>query len=185
MTPRRLRSAAIACAVVVLAGGVMTGCGKRELKTGREGQGIRVGGVTYNVYITRQLNPRDAEDSAYTAGIRTDQPGYYFYGVFLTACNENDNKKLRITPTTDLAIRDTQGDKFLPLRLPRTNVFAYRVKPLAKKSCVPPAGSVAAVGPTAGALLIFKVPVIAVENRPLELEIRSRGGQSHRVELDI
>ena len=66
----------------------MTGCGKRELKTGREGQGIKVAGVTYNVYITRQLNPRDAEDSAYTAGQNADQPGYYFYGVFLTACND-------------------------------------------------------------------------------------------------
>ena len=184
MTPRRLRSAALVCAVAALAGGALTGCGKRELKTGREGQGIKVGGVTYNVYITRQLNPHDAEDSAYTAGIRADQPGYYYYGVFLTACNENDKKNFRLTPTTDLTIRDTQGDKFLPLPLPRTNVFAYRVKPLARKSCLPPAGSIAAVGPTAGALLIFKVPVIAVENRPLELEIRA-GGQSHRVELDI
>ena len=162
----------------------MTGCGKRELKTGREGQGIKVGGVTYNVYITRQLNPHDAEDSAYTAGVRTDQPGYYFYGVFLTACNENDNGGVRVTPTTNVAIRDTQGDRFTPLALPRSNIFAYRAKPLAKKSCLPPAGSIAAAGPTAGALLIFKVPVIAVENRPLELEIRS-GGQSHRVELDI
>ena len=88
MTPRRLRSAAIVCAIALLAGGALSGCGKRELKTGREGQGIKVGGVTYNVYITRQLNPRDAEDSAYTAGIRTDQPGYYFYGVFLTASED-------------------------------------------------------------------------------------------------
>jgi hypothetical protein len=184
MTPRRLRSAAIACVLALLAGGAMAGCGKRELKTAREGQGIKVDGVTYNVYITRQLNPRDAEDSAYTAGIRAEQPGYYLYGVFLTACNENDTKNLKLTPTTDLTIRDTQGDKFSPLPLPRTNVFAYRARPLARKSCTPPAGSVAAVGPTAGALLIFKVPVIAVENRPLELEIRS-GGQSHRVELDI
>ena len=61
-------SAATACALAALAGAAVTGCGKRELKTGREGQGIKVAGVTYNVYITRQLNPHDAEDSAYTAG---------------------------------------------------------------------------------------------------------------------
>jgi hypothetical protein len=162
----------------------LTGCSlKRELKTGREGQGIKVGGVTYNVYITRQLNPHDAEDSTYTQGENADVPGFYLYGVFLTACNDNDNGP-RLTPTTDFSIQDTQGDRFLPLTLPKTNIFAYRPKPLAKKSCVPSAGSIAATSPTAGALLIFKVPVIAVENRPLKLEIRS-GAESHKVELDI
>jgi hypothetical protein len=183
MTLRRPRSAAIACALAVVAAGALTGCGKRETKVAREGQGVKVGGVTYNVYITRQLNPHDAEDSAYTTGTRAEQPGYYFYGVFLTACNENTNG-VKVVPTTRFAIRDTQGDRFLPLPLPRTNAFAYRPKVLAKKSCVPAAGSVASAGPTAGAMLMFKVPIIAVENRPLELEIRSPG-HSHRVELDI
>lgn len=183
MTPRRPRSAAIACAVAALAAVSMTGCHKIEKKIGREGQGIRVGGVTYNVYITRQLNPRDAEDSAYVQGENADVPGYYFYGVFLTACNENDNGP-KLTPTTNFAIRDTQGDRFVPLSLPKTNIFAYRPKPLAKRSCVPQVGSIAATAPSSGALLIFKVPVVAVENRPLRLQIQA-GGQSHLIELDI
>jgi hypothetical protein len=183
MSPRRPRSAAIVCAVAALAAVAMTGCGKIEHKVGREGQGIRVGGVTYNVYITRQLNARDAEDSAYVQGENADVPGYYFYGVFLTACNENDHGP-KLTPTTNFVIRDTQGDRFLPLNLPKTNIFAYRAKPLAKHSCVPAVGTIAATAPTSGALLIFKVPVIAVENRPLELQIRA-GGESHRIELDI
>ena len=162
----------------------LSGCNlKKEHKIGREGQGIKVAGVTYNVYLTRQLNPYDAEDSAYTQGEKADQPGFYFYGVFLKACNENDHGP-RLLPTTNFAVRDTQGDRFVPIALPKTNVFAYRPKPLAKKSCVPPAGSLAASGPTAGALLMFKVPVPAVENRPLELEIQA-GGQSHLIELDI
>src|SRR3989441_8778874 len=113
MSLRRPRSAAIACALAALAGAAVTGCGKRELKTGREGQGIKVAGVTYNVYITRQLNPHDAEDSAYTAGQNADQPGYYFYGVFLTACNENTNG-VKLTPTTNFSIRDNQGNRFVP-----------------------------------------------------------------------
>ena len=183
MSLRRPGSAAIVCVACALAAVAMTGCQKRSSAIGREGQGIKVAGVTYNVYITRQLNPYDAEDSAYTAGENADVPGYYFYGVFLTACNENEHgPKLR--PTTNFAIHDTQGDRFTPLALPKTNVFAYRPKPLAKKSCVPSVGSIAASGPTAGALLIFKVPVIAVENRPLRLEIQSQG-QSHLIELDI
>src|SRR6266851_5357098 len=146
MSLRRPRSAALVCAVAVLAGLSVTGCSKRELKTGREGQGIKVAGVTYNVYLTRQLNPHDAEDSAYTQGQKADQPGFYFYGVFLTACNENTNGVV-LTPTTDFSVRDTQGDRFTPLPLPRTNIFAYRPKPLAKKSCVPARGTIAATGP--------------------------------------
>jgi hypothetical protein len=162
----------------------LSGCSiKKENKVGREGQGIKVAGVTYNIYLTRQLNPHDAEDSAYTQAVRADEPGFYFYGVFLKACNENDHGP-RLVPTTNLSILDTQGDRFVPLALPKTNVFAYRPKPLAKKSCVPPAGSIAASAPSAGSLLIFKVPVPASENRPLELEIQA-GGQSHLVDLDI
>jgi hypothetical protein len=183
MSLRRPRSAAIACVLAALAGGALTGCKKHTLGVNREGQGIKVAGVTYNVYITRQLNPHDAEDSAYTAGQRADQPGFYFYGVFLTACNEKTDGSV-LTPTDDFAIRDTQGDRFSPLALPPTNVFAYRPKALAKKSCVPARGTIAATGPTAGALLIFRVPITAVENRPLELEITG-GGQSKKIELDI
>jgi hypothetical protein len=183
MSPRRPRSAAIACALAAMATVFVTGCKKHELETPREGQGVELGPVTYNVYITRQLNSHDAEDQTYSAGTKTDQPGYYFYGVFLTACNERGEGG-KVVPATKFAIRDNQGDRFGPESLPKSNAFAYRPKPLAKKSCVPPAGSIAATGPTAGALLIFKVPVAAVENRPLELEI-SQGGKSQRVELDI
>src|SRR5690349_921857 len=142
MTVRRPRSAAIACVAAALAALPLSGCSlKKEKKIAREGQGIKVGGVTYNVYLTRQLNPRDAEDSAYTQGEQAEQPGYYFYGVFLRACNENENGP-RLVPTTNFSIRDTRDDRFLPLNLPKTNVFAYRPKPLAKKSCVPAAGTV-------------------------------------------
>jgi len=183
MSPRRPRSAAIACALAALVSVAVTGCKKRELATPREGQGVKVAGVTYNVYITRQLNPHDAEDSAYTQGVRAEQPGYYFYGVFLTACNENTNG-VKLSPTGNFSIHDTQGNTFRPLPLPNTNVFAYKPKVLAKKSCVPPAGTIAASGPTAGALLIFKVSKQAVENRPLELQIKS-GTKSDKVELDI
>jgi hypothetical protein len=183
MSLRRPRSAAIACALAALAAVAVTGCKKNELATPREGQGIEVGGVTYNVYITRQLNPHDAEDQAYTAGEKVEQPGFYFYGVFLTACNESGSGNV-VTPTSDFAIRDNQGNRFAPLPQPQTNVFAYRPKQLAKKSCVPPVGTIAATGPTAGALLVFKVPVASVENRPLELEIRS-GTHEDRIELDI
>ena len=40
------------------------------------------------------------------------------------------------------------------------------------------------IGALAGALLVFRIPVAATENRPLELHV-SAGGQTQKFELDI
>jgi hypothetical protein len=45
-------------------------------------------------------------------------------------------------------------------------------------------GSLAQLGPTAGAMLPFLFPLEAGENRPLELEIHG-GGEEGLVELDL
>jgi hypothetical protein len=68
--------------------------------------------------------------------------------------------------------------------LPPTNVFAYRARPLEKGDCIPASGSAASTAPTSGALLVFRLPVAATENRPLELSI-SVGGETRKFELDI
>ena len=57
--------------------------------------------------------------------------------------------------------------------------------------CIPEAGSVAQLGPTAGSMLLFKFPLPITENRPLELEIESpfdvtrAKRESAKVELDL
>ena len=59
------------------------------------------------------------------------------------------------------------------------------------KECIPQAGSVAQQNSAAGALLIYKIPVEDLENRPLELEIEGgfdiqRGERDKlRYELDF
>jgi hypothetical protein len=88
------------------------------------------------------------------------------------------------TITGDFEIEDSQGNKFEPLALPTTNVFGYRATPLAKGHCIPAAGSAASNTPAGGALLVFRIPVAATENRPLELHVSS-GGRTRRFELDI
>ena len=55
---------------------------------------------------------------------------------------------------------------------------------LGKDDCIPEAGSVAQLGPTAGSMLLFQFPLQITENRPLELIIR-RAPDSKRVELDL
>lgn len=182
------------CAVALF-GAVLSGCGDnpRENNASREGLPEKVGGIDYNVYITRELNLRDVEDIGYYSGAEAP-PGFALYGVFLTACNLDEAADSpNIPPATDFTVVDTQGNRFKPLPVPRSNVFAYttQVRPLKHLACIPKAGSLAANSPTNGSLLIFKLPLATLENRPLDLEIVSppdaESGQREtgRIELDV
>ena len=167
-----------------------SGCGEKgsEKHPVREGIAVTVGGIEYNVFLTRQLNPRDVEDRAYYQGPEPP-PGQTLYGVFLQACNRGPQPRL----TSDhFKVVTTQEETFEPKPLPRNNTFAYHGGlRLAQGDCVPAEGSITELGPTAGALLLFQLPQAATENRPLELEIE--GGLdvatgkrlSRAVELDI
>jgi hypothetical protein len=179
--------------VLALAGAVLSGCGEnpRENNASREGLPKRVGGIDYNVYITRELNLKDVEDSGYYQGPEAP-PGFALYGVFLTACNPSTSATSPNIPSSDdFTVIDTQGDRFRPLSLPAGNIWAYHPRPLKHEACVPKAGTLASSGPTNGALLIFKLPLTALENRPLDLEIVSPPDphtgqpQTGRIELDI
>jgi hypothetical protein len=192
--PRRMklhrpRIAVIAC---LLAGLVaLTGCeNTREKDAGREGLPEEVGHIEYNVYITRELNLHDVEDSGYYNGPEAP-PGFALYGVFLQACNPSTEvKDPHWAAASDFEIEDTQGNKFKPLPLPADNTWAYRGKPLKQGACIPAKGSLTASGPTNGSLLIFKLPLQTLENRPLDLHITAPstlGGkqESGIIELDI
>lgn len=116
------------------------------------------------------------------------------FGVFVQVCNETSDgapKSAREPTETngrefagDFEIEDAQGNKFEPIVLPETNVFAYRARPLKKGDCIPASGSAASQTSAGGALLVFRIPVAATENRPLELSI-SHGGETRKFELDI
>jgi hypothetical protein len=219
MTPRRPTTLLIACALFA---SVAAGCGTKgeDHDPVREGIATDLGGLDYNVFITRQLNPKDVGDRDYyngpeeseecsprEAGGEAETPPTLtpeerpqrcptnLFGVFMQICNETTDG----TPTParepsisrdgrefagDFEIEDAQGNKFEPIPLPETNVFAYRARPLKKDDCIPATGSAASESPTAGALLVFRIPVAATENRPLELSI-SVGGETRKFELDI
>ncbi|HEX8067548.1 MAG TPA: hypothetical protein VF520_13600 [Thermoleophilaceae bacterium] len=175
----RLRSVSIACAVAALA---VAGCGSEdENEPKREGLGVEVAGLKYRVFMTRQLNQHDAEDRAYYRGPEP-RPGFTHYGVFLKVCNESEDFRL---PVSEFRVVDSQGNEFEPLESPDDNPFAYRPRRLSPEACVPEGGSVAATGPTGGALLVFDFPVQTIENRPLELEIGAGGDEGKRIELDL
>src|SRR3954469_14529935 len=126
MSLRRSTSAALMC-VLALAGAAVSGCGEnpRENNASREGLPERVGKIDYNVYITRELNLRDVEDSGYYKGPEAP-PGFALYGVFMTACNPAESAISPNVPSaSDFTVIDTQGNRFKPLPTPPGNDFAY------------------------------------------------------------
>ena len=150
----------------------------------REGLALDLDGVAYNVFITRELNFKITPDQAYYRG-PGPKKGETFYGVFLEVCNSSEPEKPRQT-ARHFTIRDNQGTEFEPIPLPKDNQFAYNPEVLAPEECIPHAGSVADQGPTGGSLLLFKLPLAATENRPLELEIQGAlPTEKRQVELDI
>ena len=188
MLVRRLARVAPIGALAAAAVLVVPGCGaEAEGEPRREGLAIPLNGITYNVFITRQLNLQDPEDKGYTE-LPPAPPGSTYYGVFIQACNEGDTT---LTPASDFAIVDTQGEEFEPLELEEGNPFAYEPTPIESDECTPEAGSVAAQGPTGGSLLVFEIPLEATENRPLELDVfqgidpETAGPKHVTFELDI
>jgi len=144
-----------------------------------------IGKVQYNVFITRELNLKDAEDSGYYQGPEAP-PGFSYYGVFLQACNPANSSSTPLrAAASNFKIQDTNGDVFRPMPLPASNIWAYHPRLLKQQACIPGAGSLASSGPTGGAMLLFKIPLQSLENRPFDLVIRAPNGQQGTIELDI
>jgi hypothetical protein len=189
MTLPSRRTCALACLLVSLV--AFTGCkNTRENDAGREGRPEKIGHVEYNVFITRELNLKDVEDRGYYQGPEAP-PGFALYGVFLQACNPQTGASgVHWTPSSNFQIEDAQGGRYRPLPMPASNMWAYKPVPLKNQNCIPQKGSLTASGPTSGALLIFRLPLQALENRPLDLRITappnaSGQRQSKLIELDI
>src|ERR671918_185504 len=176
MDLRRLTLAACLLAVAAALG--LAACGDEE--PGGEGLALELDGVTYNVFITRQLNPRVAPDGAYV----TDEapPGSALYGIFIQACNHSDEPHETVS---EFVVKDNQENEFEPEELPADNAFAYSPRTLDPDECIPEAGSVAQLGPSAGSMLLFESSLETTENRPLELEMEAESGETLTFELDI
>ena len=179
---------ALACAATAAS---LSGCfleeEKEEGEPLREGLAVKVDGIEYNVFITRELNPSLPDDKGYWQG-KEAKPGFALYGVFIQACNRSDDDDDlpddTYEATDDFVVEDTQGNKYEPLEVDPKNVFHYHAGPLEPGTCIPETGSLAQQGPTGGAMVPFLFPLEAGENRPLELQIHS-GGEEGLIELDL
>ena len=181
MHSRRITT--FACVLGLCVPAVLGACGDEEPgvdEPAREGLALELEGVEYNVFITRQLNPEVAPDGAYVN--EEAPPGETLYGVFIQVCNRSGEEHVT---AENFEVHDNQENRFEPEELPEENQFAYIPRTLAPDECIPEAGSVAQLGPSAGSMLLFQLPLDVTENRPLELEIEGQDGEKLTYELDI
>jgi len=176
--------------LVALAALVVGACGNKEDKTlhgATEGIYIDVGGLKYQVQISRVLNPTDREDRDYLVDLPADQqlkPDENWFAVFMRVENDAD----KAAPATDAySIKDTQSNVYKPIAMGPKNVFAYRPAVLQPKDILPLPSSPAAENTIQGSMLLFKIPVANFQNRPLELSIPppQGGGPTGTVDLDV
>ncbi len=185
----------LALVLALLASGGLAACGKHVDKDAKivraetEGLYLDIGDLKYQVQISRQLNPDDVQDKPYLQGLpeaqRELKPDEVWFGVFMRVQNES---KKSAPPARDIKIVDTQEEEFRPIELDDTNLFAYH-----STAAVPPGETLplrdtpAFDTPIRGQLILFKLSLTTLGNRPLELEIQSASGrqQTGIVDLDV
>jgi len=172
-------------AVAALAVGV-SGCGilQRTNQTGVSENQLAAGGepyfwagpVTYQVQVSRQLNPYEADDVQYLAGVAGAQnlnSQQFWFGVFLWAKNQTNRY---VTTTDTFKLVDSNGDVFTPVQLnPSVNQYAWTAQTLSPDGIEPVADSAASDASAGGGLVLFKLDQNVYSNRPLTLEVFAPG----------
>jgi hypothetical protein len=176
----QLRRVSILASVAALAVG-LAACGRTGNPPTDENDGVYVaaGPLTYQLQVSRALNPYATEDSQYIKGLPAAdtslRSSQLWYGVFLWAKNQTKHSQ---TTTNNFDIVDTEGNHYYPQPLNSSlNGYAWTPKSLAPDAVDPGPNTQASFGPTQGGLLLFKLPDSVYSNRPLTLEIRGPSGR--------
>jgi hypothetical protein len=191
--PRKLSFAVLAVLAVL----ALSACGNEDTRvttgtyageSGKNAPYLNVGPLIYQVQLSRELNPYGAEDEPYMQGLTPAQRkleiGQEWFGVFIQVYNETNHTHLT---SDNFAVSDTQANVYYPIVPAATNPFAYRGGLLEGNSRIPALGSIAADGPSQGALLLFKIQIVSLDNRPLKIHIvdPTDPTQTASAELDV
>lgn len=145
------------------------------------------GAVTYQVQISRQLNPFDAYDVQYLAGVHGAQnlgPQQFWFGVFLWAKNQSGHNA---TTADRFEIVDSAGNVYpaTPLN-PSVNPYAWTSRTLSPNGIEPVSDSAAGTSSTGGGLILFKLNQSVYSNRPLTLKMWAPGSSKPSdISLDL
>lgn len=176
----RLRKPTLSFAAVLLAALALTACGDTSRVTtgtyageaGKSAPYLNVGPLTYQVQLSRELNPANAEDQAYLQGLtpaqRVLKPGEEWFAVFIQVYNHTSKPHPSVVAPT---LGDTQNNVYYPIVPDQENQYAYRPGQVPADSRVPEPGSIAAGGGSQGALLLYKIQVVSLDNRPIKIHL--------------
>jgi hypothetical protein len=183
---RSIRRSALA--LLAVAALTVAGCGnKQDVTTEAPTEGIYLdlGGMKYQIQMSRYLNQADVEDRSYLAGMPSGlQPtgNEVWFGIWMRVQNET---KQPLPVATQYEIHDTQGGVYRPVPLDaKSNPFAYQAGQLAPGNVLPSPDSAAGSTPIQGSLLLFRIKVDSLQNRPLELRI-TQNGQTDTADIDV
>ncbi len=193
-SPQRKSPLAVLALLAVL---VLGACGDSHTKVttgtyaGESGQNapyLNVGPLIYEVQLSRELNPANTEDATYLQGLTPAEsklaPGEEWFGVFIQVYNNNSQA---LSVATNLTITDTQANTYTPIAPAQTNQFAYRGGLVPAKGQLPAPGSIAASDAVQGVLLLYKIKIVSLDNRPLEIRIANPENprETASAELDV
>jgi hypothetical protein len=185
--PFRINQLVILIIGVLLVTG-LSACGRKSHPTEGDNEGLYIdaGPITYQVQLSRQLNPSSIEDRTYFQGVSSvaTNPDQLWFGIFLWARNPTTSDQ----STSDrFDIIDTQGNRYYPVPLnAQVNPFAWTAQTLAPKATQPAPGSIPFFSPTQAQELLFKLNESIYSNRPLTLEIYASGqAKPSTISLDL
>jgi len=149
---------------------------------------LNVGPLVYEVQLSRELNPWNNEDAQYLHGLsaaeRKLEPGQEWFGVFLQVYNHNEDP---MPAARNITIYDTQGNVYNPVPANANNAFLYQAKDVPGHGQLPEPGTSADAAGAQGELLLFKIQIVSLDNRPIEIKIvdPEEPSQSASAELDV
>jgi hypothetical protein len=184
--------------IVLLLGAValtLSACGHKEKPSAvhfapTEGIYVTAGQLKYQIQISRQLNEYDEEDSQYLMGvskaIRHLGPEDTWFGVFIRVENPTDTD---LRASTSYRIVDTLGRVYRPSVIDtNANPIAFYPAVIPPHQVLPHSNQLAAQTSIGGELLLFKVKVAGLDNRPLVLRIgpgAKQTGPGATIDLDV
>ena len=176
-------------ALAILAA-VFAGCGSDSARKSADTEGVylNIGGLKYQIEMSRYINPADVEDSEYLVGVPegsvTPAADETLFGVWIRVQNVSDQPH----PGADtFEIHDTQEQVYRPIPIDtKINPFAYDSIDVPPNTVLPLPSSAAGQGPIQGLLLLFKLKTGSLQNRPLELRFsHGPGGETGTYDLDV
>ena len=182
----RLLRIVLSTALVALAAGCGSGTGVVTTAE-TEGLYLDINGLKYQIQMSRYLNPADVEDREYLIGLPegTEElaPNEIYFGVWVRVENTSEDETL--PAATVWEIHDKQENVYRPMAIDaEVNPFVFEPVEVPPKTVIPRASSAAGQGPTQGLLLLFKLEIDSLQNRPLELKF-SNGGDSTEGSYDL